>query len=550
MRPFGTRPQGWVRFAAAGALLLICSGLSAVPSAAAERAVSTALGGELPSANLRVADGKILLTLEEAVDLALQRNLGLVIERYNREQFRLGITNARGIFDLNLAASSSWTDSETPTSSRLAGASVLQSNSQNFNLSLAQLDPWGGETTLQFNNTRSESNNSFSAINPAFSSGLQLQYALPLLRGFGTASTQRGVRVAKLQAQGNLRAFEQQLTDLVERVENAYWDLVEAQNQLLVARESLALAEELHRRNRVQVDVGTKPPLELVQSEANIATRLEGIIQATTAVGNAGDALRLLLNIDQGALWDAEVVAETDPRRPPAEIDLARAIERALAARPELAGQKIELERLEIEAKFARQQTLPRLDLGLGYNFSGVGGDVLEVDDQGNVTGRINGGWNDAFKQVTKADFPTWQVSLQLAYPLQNRTARAQSAIAQADLDRGRVVLTQLQQQIVTEVRNAARQVRAAAQQIEAAGASRVLQERNLDAQQKRYENGMSTSFEVTQVQEDLSLAKSNEVQAIAGYRRALAAYHRAIGDLLGENGITIDDPGAGETKN
>lgn len=508
----------------------------------AETAVQTTPNG--PSeATLEVAAGEIHLTLEDAVEIALRRNLDLMIQRLARQQFRLGIDAAQGIFDFRLGGFAQWAESSSATASALEGAAVRQDEQQIFNLGVAQLTPIGGDLSLDFNNSRLETNSAFFDLNPSFNSSVDLTYNLPLLRDFGALATKRGILVAQVQSAGNLAFFEAQVATLIQAVETAYWDLVEAIEQLGVAEEGLRLAEELHRRNRVQVDVGTLPPLELVQSEANIATRQEEIIRARTVVGDTADRLRLLLNVEQGPAWEAEIVPESEPATEPIEISLAEAIATALAERPELDQQQLEVERLTIEDKFFRNQKRPRLDLGLNYGLTGVGGDFRSEDP---VTGEpvfIPGGYSDALDQVREADFDNWAVSLTFAYPLQNRTAKAQSAIASLDLASGRTRLEQLQQQVTTEVRAAVRGVVAARQQIESAGVSRRLQERNLEAEQKRYENGMSTSFQVTQIQEDLTLAKSREVTAIASYRRALTEYYRAIGQLLEVTGVELVEP-------
>ncbi|HSG39755.1 MAG TPA: TolC family protein, partial [Thermoanaerobaculia bacterium] len=152
-------------------------------------------------------------------------------------------------------------------------------------------------------------------------------------------------------------------------------------------------------------------------------------------------------------------------------------------------------------------------------------------------------GVSGAYSSLFGLDFPAWTVSLQFSYPIQNRTARAASAIANLDVERIRTQVEDQRSVISTEVRRAVRAVQTAAQQIEAARASRQFQERNLDAQQKRYENGMSTSFEITQVQEDLAQALSREVTSRINYRTALTEYYRATGRLLEQEGVEIDDP-------
>jgi len=533
----------------AAVFLLVCSLFLGAHAVGAIEISSTPGNGSYEPA-LRIADGKILLSLDEAIEIALRRNLSLVIDRYTRRQFQLGIDQAIGnTFDTLLQVSGGWSESTSPAATALAGANVTQSESQSLNTSVAQIDPIGGRTTLSFNNSRSETNSTFALLNPSYTASLGLSYQLPLLRNFGTLPTRRGVLIARLQDSSNRAFFEQQVSSTIQQVENAYWDLVEARDQLGVAEEALSLAEELHRRNRVQVDVGTLAPLELVQSEANIAIRQEEIIQARTNLGNAEDNLRLLLNLAQGETWETEIVPETDPQIERIEPEVADAIAIALTERPELAQQRLAVEQLDIDARFFANQVRPRLDLSASYNVAGLGGDVLVTDPASGDTVTIPGGWDDAIQQVRDRDFDNWSLGLFLSLPLQNRAARAQKVSAGLELDKGKTQLTQLEQQIITEVRAAVRRVRAAAQQIESATVSERLQEKNLDAEEKRYENGMSTSFQVTQIQEDLTRAKSRKVNAVASYRRALADYYRTVGRLLEETGVILEGPGTPTPK-
>ena len=533
---------------AATAALLVCASIYiAIPAVA-----------ESP---LRIAGEEILLTLDEAIELALEENLSLRIERFNQRSFDLTVDGSYSIYDTLLQATASTGENTQPTADDLQGAAVLTSERQSVNVSASQLTPWGGTLAGFYNSARTESNSRFSTLNPSYSINSGLSFTQPLLRNLGKLATQRNILTARLRSDANRDFFEQQVALVIQQVEGAYWELVEARDQETVAKESLELAEELHRRNKIQVEVGTMAALELVTSEATIATRREGIILARARVGNAEDSLRQLLNIAQGRMWDLTVIPETDPMTDRREIDLDEALDLAMAHRWELAQQRKELERLDIEKRFALNQRKPRLDLGVNYGIAGIGGDRLGevpvLDPDGNpiidpVTGRVqttrevvqSGGYSDAFDQLTGFDFDNWSVSLTFGYAIQNRSAKTAIAQAGIALDIGETRLSTLEQQVNTEVRTAVRQLRSAEEQIESARVSRELQLKNLEAEQKRYENGMSTSFRITQIQEDLTQARSREVSTIAGYRRALVEYFRAIGMLLEESNVVLEQVG------
>lgn len=503
------------------ALLALAAG---VPARAQEVVVHSAAVQPAEPPLLEVQDNKVPLSLDRAIEIALQQNLGLLSQRYLRSQRRLGITQSLGYYDLLAGANAHAEDSLGAAVNELEGTA---SNLQSLGFSFRQNLPTGGDLSVGASNLRSESN---AALRSSlfYSSGLTFTYNQPLLRSFGRLVTEQEIMVARTTSQVSSQEFEGQVTLTVQQVVNAYWDLVGAREQLGVARQSLSLAQELHDRNRIQVEVGTMAPLEMVQSEATVATREEDIIRATANVGDAEDQLRRLLNVPPGPVWETPIEpttsAEIESR---ITIDVDDAIRTAMAERPELRTLQLQLEQTRIDAMVARSLLKPQLDLRVAYGYNGAAPDAFR----------------EAIDQIVGLDFREWAVDLIFSYPIQNRTARAQSAIANLEVDRTRTEFEDQQSVVSTEVRRAARAVETAAKQIDAAGISRQFQERNLDAERKRYENGLSTSFQITQIQEDLTLALSREVTARITYRTALAEYYRVTGRLLEEEGVGIDDP-------
>ncbi len=236
------------------------------------RIVVGATAGAAPAPpDLPVVDGKVELSLDQALALALERELGLRVQRYTRTQTWYGILQVKGIYDLNLNGVVSTLDNTGAQVSQLTAASFKQ---QTWNLGLAQLiGPLNSRVRVDFDNTRSESDVVFNALNPSFDSSLRFGYSQPLLRNFGRNPGTRALRVARKNDQSTASQFERSVSNTIQNVDFAYWNLVAARQQLYVSQESLTLARELHSRNKIQVDVGTLAPLELVQSEAAIATR-------------------------------------------------------------------------------------------------------------------------------------------------------------------------------------------------------------------------------------------------------------------------------------
>jgi len=518
--------------------------LAMAPPAPAEKVqlAPTALDS-LPDPNVTIDDEGIHLSLDDAVTIALRRNLGLVIERYNWIQSRHGVLQSLGIYDLALTGGAQYRDTTSPTVATYEDTPVTQETAQSYQLGLSQLIPTGGVAELTTSAFTLNTNRAVN-FNPLYQANTDLTLTQPLLRNLGRQATERNILVARARASQSRETVEQQVSQTIETVETAYWDLVAAKNQLGVAQEALQLAKTLHEQNKVRVDVGTLAPLELVQSEAGIASREEDIIRAEAAIGDAADRLRRQLNLDQGKLWDLPIVPDTDPAAKKIDINVDDAIQTALDQRPEIAAELDRLDVLKIDKQYFRNQVLPQLDLVLNYNLSGLSGDVPASIDP--ITREpmpaISGSFGEAFDQVTARDFEEWRVQLRFAYPLQNRQAREQSTISNLAVEQEMAVLQDLRTQIITEVRTAARAVETAAKQIDSAKVSRELEEKNLDAERKRYENGMSSSFRVLQIQEDLTQARSREVTAVTTYRTALAQYYRSIGRLLEQKGVELDE--------
>lgn len=521
--------------------LVLLSGATS-PGQAASVSTEIPAGGGMP--DLRIQDGTLRLTLDEARELALSRNLALVVERYRHEESQLRLWQNEGIYDPNLTLDLSTFDETQPSVSFLDGADVQTSEGQTWNLGMSRLFSTGGSGSVAFNNRRSESNSRFANLNPSYRVDFDLTLSQPLLRDRGKDATNRFLRIARTNLDISLENFESQVVATLQAVEDAYWNLVEAQAQLGVADESLALAKQLHEQNRVRVDVGTLAPLELVQSEAGIASREEQIIRARALVGDSEDVLRQLMNLEDANLWDLPLVLETDAERDEVAIDLEDAIATAMAERPELRSKRLSQGDLSADVDYFRKQQLPRLDFRVTYGVNGLGGDLSETDFfTGELIREQPGGYQDAIDQAAEGDFDGWSAALNLVYPVFNRNAKAAYALAETGFERGEMELADLELAVTTEVRRLARFVDTARQALESARVSRRLEEKNLEAEQKRYQNGMSTSFQVLQIQEDLTEARSREVAAITGYRKALVLYYRAIGRLTEESGIEIVGP-------
>ena len=521
-------------------LTVVC--LSTVqPAVAAPIQVSTQQPDLTLQPTFQIQEGELLLSLDQAIQVALERNLSLVLERYSTEEAQLAIRQNVGIYDVFTQFDLATLEEIAPAASNLDGALVQEFEQSNADLRVSQLVPTGGTFRFDWLNRQQETNSLFAVVNPNYRVDMDLHYVQPLLRNMGRLATDRNIRIARTNQDITLENFELQVTFVIVRVENAYWNLAESIAQLEVAEQSLALAKQLHQQNEIRVEVGTLAPLELVQSEAGIAQRDVDIIRARAAVGDRGDVLRELLNIERrGDLWQVPIKPTSDPFAEHFEVDMDKAIATALANRPELKRQQLDLSIRELDVRYFKNQKKPRLDFVGTYGFNGLGGPVDVRDDEGDIIDTIDGGYSDALDQIFDTDFEGWRTALNFAFPIQNRTAKAQSAIAEVNYERSQMEAQNLELAIVTEVRRVARALEAAAESVDSAEVNRRLQEKNYEAEQKRYDNGMSTSFQVLRIQDDLILASSQYVDAVAGYRRALALHYQSLGTLIDQSGVEI----------
>jgi HAE1 family hydrophobic/amphiphilic exporter-1 len=300
--------------------------------------------------------------------------------------------------------------------------------------------------------------------------------------------------------------------------------------------------------------VGSLAPIDIVQTEVNIATADQDIINAEAAIGIADDQLKRQLNVDP-TNWGPRPIIPTDPVRVEQQtFNLEAGVSTALAHRPEILQAAYSVNSQKIRYDYWSNQVLPSLNLVGSYGTLGQGGTFLVSPCTGinpppgcNTSNPpppiivADNGLGNAYHQTVNRLFQNWSIGVNVSYPILNRTAEGQKGAAKYLWESDKATLTTTEQNVIVEVRNAHRVIDTAEKQIVAAAKGRELAERNLDAARKKYENGMTTGFEVSQLQTNLSDARSRELNALVIYRKAVASYHDAIADILDWKGIRVD---------
>ena len=483
---------------------------------------------------------KIELSLKQTIAFTLQNVLDLDVASYNLEESKFGIQSARGAFDPYVQLDLGLTNAQTPTTSTFQ-SSETKTGTGNF--TFAGLLPLGTTYALGWTNRRlDQTRTQFTTINPTYSSGLSASFTQPLLRNFGLAVNERFVVQARLSRDSSAFDFVRAVQSAIQLSENAYWDLVYAVENLRAKQEALDRAKDLNRITKIKIDVGALAPIDIVQTEVTVAQREQDIITAEGLIGDAQDRLRRLLNVQSQPDWSRPIVPTDRPTRESLregfQADVEVGFKRALETRPEVKQALLTIESKKVTRAYTKNQLKPRLDLSGSYGFNGLGAQALVQNPDGTLT-QLN--YGDALQDIVHRTYPAWTLGVTFVVPIGNNVARGNDAIANADLELARTNFAITKANLQVEVRAAARAIDIGYRSVAAATKARDLAERNLDAEKKKFENGMSTTFQVAQIANDLTTAITGELQAIATYLKNISAWHKSVGDILEVNHVVLE---------
>lgn len=557
--------------------------------------------------------GKIYLSLQDAIALALENNLDIELQRYGPQLAEYdylraqaggvirgvqtavqagpssainlvtggfggagsggGGNNAAGsggntgtVFQVTgtaipnldpvLTSSFSKGKSSSPqTNSFVTGLTAVVADSQQFNTGISKQWLTGTGVNFTYQSTGVKSNSPNNDLNPFTRSSANLQITQRLLQGFGVAVNNRNIRVAKNNMRVSDLVFKQQVIATVGSIINLYWDLVSFNEDLAVKRKALETAQKLYEDNKKQVEIGTLAPIEIIRAEAEVARTQQELTVSETQLLQQEAIIKNALSrtgIASPAVADARIVPTDQIRIPQVEaINLRELTETALAKRPEIEQTQINIKNTKIGLSGAKSQLLPSLDVFASATNNGLAGSISEipVNRPRQIDPFFVGGYFGAFEQILRRNFPDYNVGFQLNIPLRNRSAQADIAN-----DTLRLRQQELQEQrqlnnIRLEVTNSVIALQQARARHEAAVKSRRLQEQTLEAEQKKYALGSSTIFLVIQAQRDLAQAQAQEVTALANYSRAKNGLDQSTGQLLEVNQVSLQEAMLGVVK-
>jgi outer membrane protein TolC len=560
--------------------------------------------------NQLIHDGKLMLSLNDAIALALENNLDLAIARYNLDIADTDIlrtkggasargvasglvqgtpgggiggfgsgapgagaggtsggaggagTGAGGLVQSTIGAGApvSSYDPQINTQFNIehgvfpianqvtTGVPALQQNTANANLSYQQAFATGTGIEFGMQNTRQTTNGRFTDLMPALNSGFRFTLTQRLLSGFGLGPNLRFLHIAKNNREVTDIAFRNQVIATATQIENIYWDLVNAVEDVKVKQRSLGLAQKTLEDDKKQVEIQAIAPIEVTRDEAVVDTSNQDLIIAQT---NLQLQELLMKNAVTRNLSDPEIAAaslvptdtiavpENEPVVPTQDL-----IAEALSHRPELAEARIDMTNRQISRKAAKNALLPALDLVAFYGGSGLAG-VPNTFIPSNAGLPVTG-FGDVFTRTFNGSSPDYSVGFNLNIPLRNRVAQADQVRSELEFGQAELHLQQLQNQVGIEVRNAQFALTQNRARVVSARKGVDVAQRTLEIEQKKLALGASTSLQVLQVGRDLAVAESNLVTATTAYAKSRVELDRSIGATLVNNGISIDDAESG----
>ncbi len=469
------------------------------------------------------------MSLQDCISEAMQHNLDMQIERFNPQISLYNLHADYGGYDptFNFSGQHDYNDSGAvfENGQHIAGS---QFNSDSFSSSFNGTLPWGTIYNLGGNVSSTKGENTSSNIFLPFqnSSGQvgALTLTQPLLKNFWIDSTRLNIRVGKNRLQFSEQAVRQQIITSVTAVENAYYELIFAQENVKVEQEALVLAQTQLDQDQQRVQIGTLAQLDVQQDQAQVATSQANLIAAQNTLSVDENTLKNLLT-DDYAKWHDTPIQPTATLTATLQLfDLQDSWDKGMRERPDLLQARLNADEQGIQLKFLNNQLYPELDLIGSYGYNGAGQN-----------------FGGTFNQFNQANSPFWSYGAQLSMPLSNVGPRNQYKSGKVTLQQLLLQLKQLEQNIMVEIDNAVKQAQSSYQSVQATQQARIYAAAALDAEQKKYDVGKSTTFIVLQLQNNLTAARSEEIRALADYNQALANLSAEEGSTLERNNINIE---------
>ena len=490
-----------------------------------------------------LVSGKLVLSLDDCIRLALLNNTDVRLDHSQIDFAQHSLQRAFAPFDP--LASSSFSDSrtKTPTITQTQGAPVLNSLSQTTTFGYTQTFQTGTNFQTTFATNKSSTNNSLAFINPSLSTNLQFTVAQPLLRNFGLFPNRAPILIARRNLKQARANFAAQVSNIILQIVGDYWNVVLARENLAVQRKSFEEAQRSYDHDKKALSLGALPPLDIYRSESQVASRRVGVIHAEYSLKQAADQFRRDIGADLDPAIRALDLELTDQPAPLGDLpsmDIAAALSRALANRPEFETSRQQLASDELNVRLAHNNLKPDLELSGFYSGNGVAGNQLNATPPPPL---LVTGLGDSLGQVFHFTYPAYGATLSLNLPIRRHNAEANLADALVSRRQNQYQERRTNQSVTLEVTNAVHSLEEAKLTIEAAKVAVDLARESLHADERKYELGAETVFFVLDAQTQLAQAELNLIQAQVNFQLAVAQLDHATGDLLDHHHVQITEP-------
>jgi outer membrane protein TolC len=495
-----------------------------------------------PIDSLKKHPGSIVLSLKAAIIRALSNNVSIAVESFNSKVKKETIMESLSEFDAMLGLELSTGRKTQQLASAFSSPNRMANDNDNWDLSLSQKLVTGANYQFDFTNNRNKTNSKTAGLNPSYSSEFQLSLTQPLLKNFGVDLNKRNIHIANNDVDISDYEFKAKAIDVVSDVENTYWDFVFTLGDLEVKQKSLERAKDLQKRVKAQVLVGIMAPIETLQAESEVASREEFLLTAQDVIEDNQDKLKNILNIDFSSpeglspiypSSKADVLME--------DFNFNEIVKMALANRPDYLAKKKDLENKDILVKYQENQIYPSVDLVGSLGINGLSGEAITITS-GTFQGKSSygGSYGNSLSDALSTKYYNWEFGVKFSYPLGNRSAKSKLSASRLEKAQSILSIKGLEKKIILEVRESARQLKTDSKRIKAANVAKKLADEKLKAEEKKFEVGLSTSFNVLKFQEDLAEAQSNVIKTIIDYKQSRIRFRKSTASTLKHHDVML----------
>ncbi len=490
--------------------------------------------------------GELQLTLKECLVMALEKNLDISVEAFAPEIQAYSIREAREAFLPQLNLGYVDRNNNLPSNWYVEGE-VYSRKYDQLSIGLEQEIPTGGRFSLSLANSTTDTTRSLTIANPTYDAELFFEFNQPLLKNFGPKISRKNILQAQNQRDISLTGLKSTMIEKIYEVEEAYWSLVQAIDNLKVREYSLEHSKDQLKRTQEAARIGIKTAIDVLSAETEVANWEDIILSQRSIVEKSEDRLRALLNLPAEAPDLSQSIIPVDrPVVEKKEITFEEALSLALEERPDVEKIGIEIDNSSLDVSYYKNQLLPQLDLRFQLYYPGQSGDLLIYRDNnpytGEVIGKREGSRMDSFKDVFDFKYRNWMVSLNLNLPMGNFLSRASVAKARMEKEKKLLEKERLQKSVRLEISEALKELKSNENRLETSARYRELMEKKLAAEEERFRLGLTSNEWLFRYQRDYASARTGEISAIIDYKLSVAKLEKIMGINLETKNLKFRD--------